>query len=155
VLLHELSHIRRGDTAACFLAAVLSILHWFNPLVWLAFALMRRDIEVLCEDSVIEALGEHERPGYAATLLALAAPPQTPRMVTALFISHRCVKKRILAMIRRKKASVLYSAAALLLTVIIADRMHRRHGRYTEDRKSAEACSGNTLTHYYYRAYRI
>ncbi|NLT97978.1 MAG: hypothetical protein GXW96_07520 [Christensenellaceae bacterium] len=120
VLLHELSHIRRGDTAVCFLAAVLSVLHWFNPLVWLAFALMRRDIEVLCDDSVIKALGEHERPGYAATLLALAAPPQSPRMVTALFISHRCVKQRILAAARRKKASVLYSAAALLLTVLIA-----------------------------------
>jgi beta-lactamase regulating signal transducer with metallopeptidase domain/vancomycin resistance protein YoaR len=120
VLLHELSHIRRHDTAVCLLAVILSIVHWFNPLVWLSFALMRRDIEVLCDDSVVKALGDGERHGYAATLLALVSPPQTPKLVTALFISNSGVKKRIMSIARRKKASVFSSTIAIILTVIIA-----------------------------------
>lgn len=120
VLLHELSHIRRHDTAACLIAVLLCAVHWFNPLVWLSFALMRRDLEVFCDDRVILALGANERHSYASTLLALAAPSKTPRLASALFISHSHVKKRILTIVRRKKASALYSAIALLLTVIIA-----------------------------------
>lgn len=120
VLLHELSHIRRHDTAACLIAVLLCAAHWFNPLVWLSFALMRRDLEVFCDDRVILALGANERHSYASTLLALAAPSKTPRLASALFISHSHVRKRILTIVRRKKASALYSAIALLLTVMIA-----------------------------------
>ena len=120
VLLHELSHIRRHDTAVCLLAVALSILHWFNPFVWFAFWLMRRDIEISCDDSVIKALGDNERHSYAATLLELVLPSQTPRLVTALFISNSSVKKRILSIARRKRASALSSAIALVLTIVIA-----------------------------------
>ncbi len=120
VLLHELTHIRRRDTKMCLLAAMLCIVHWFNPLIWLAFGLMRRDIEVFCDDSTVKVLGDDERRSYAATLLTLVSPKKPLHLVTAMFISHTYIKKRILTIARRKKASALYTALALLLTVVIA-----------------------------------
>ncbi len=120
VLLHELTHIRRRDTKMCLLAAILCIVHWFNPLIWLAFGLMRRDIEVFCDDSTVKVLGDDERRSYAATLLALVSPQRPRHLVTAMFISHTNIKKRILTIARRKKASALYTVVALLLTVVIA-----------------------------------
>ncbi len=120
VLLHELSHIRRRDTEMCLFATVLCIVHWFNPLIWLAFGLMRRDIELFCDDNTVKALGDDERQSYAATLLALVSPQKPPHLVTAMFISHTYIKKRILTIARRKKVSALYTALALLLTTVIA-----------------------------------
>ncbi len=120
VLLHELTHIKRHDTAVCVAAVILTIVHWFNPLVWISLWLMRRDVEVFCDDSVVKALGESERCSYASTLLELTPLRQTPRLATALFISHSRVKKRILSIARRRKASALYSALSLMLTVTIA-----------------------------------
>lgn len=120
VLLHELTHIRRSDTKMCLFAAILCIVHWFNPLIWLAFGLMRRDIEVFCDDSTVKVLGDDERQCYAATLLALVSPQRPRHLATAMFISHTNIKKRILTIARRKKASALYTVVALLLTVVIA-----------------------------------
>ena len=55
VLAHERFHIRRGDHAVKLLGFLLLTLHWFNPLVWLAFALMSRDMEMRCDEAVLSA----------------------------------------------------------------------------------------------------
>ncbi len=120
VLLHELAHIRRGDTLICAGATVLNILHWFNPLVWVVFALMRRDIEVQCDAHVFRGLPGSERSDYAGTLLKLAGPVQTPTLAPALFISKANIKRRIVMVVKHRRKSVLFSAVALLLTVLVA-----------------------------------
>ncbi len=120
VLLHELSHIRRRDTLVCAGATVLNVVYWFNPLVWLAFALMRRDIEVQCDAHVFRGLPGAERADYAGTLLKLAGPVQTPKLAPALFISKANIKRRIVMIIKHKNKSALFTAVALLLTVIVA-----------------------------------
>ncbi len=120
VLLHELAHIRRGDTLICAGATVLNILHWFNPLIWVVFALMRRDIEVQCDAHVFRGLPGSERGDYAGTLLKLADPIQTPTLAPALFISKANIKRRIVMVVKHRRNSVLYSAVALLLTVLVA-----------------------------------
>lgn len=120
VLLHELSHIRRRDTLACAAATALNIVHWFNPLVWLVFALMRRDIEVLCDAHVFRSLPGSERGDYARTLLQLAGPVQTPKLAPALFISKANVKRRIVMVLKNRTKSALFTAVALLLTTAVA-----------------------------------
>lgn len=120
VLLHELSHIRRRDTLLCAGATILNIVHWFNPLVWLVFALMRRDIEVQCDAHVFRGLPGSERADYAGTLLRLAGPIHTPALAPALFISRANIKRRIVMIVKHRRKSVLFSAVALLLTVLVA-----------------------------------
>ena len=72
ILLHERIHIRRGDHIFRLLAYGALCLHWFNPLVWLAFLLAGRDMELSCDEAVIRRLGEEVRADYAASLLRLA-----------------------------------------------------------------------------------
>ncbi len=120
VLLHELSHIRRRDTLACAGATVLNIVHWFNPLVWIVFALMRRDIEVQCDAHVFRGLPGTERADYAGTLLKLAGPVQTPKFAPALFISKANIKRRVVMITKHRKKSALFTAAALLITLAVA-----------------------------------
>ncbi len=120
VLMHELSHIRRLDTLVCTMATVLNIIHWFNPLLWIVFALMRRDIEVQCDAYIFRTMPATERTDYAGTLLTLAGPVQTPKLAPALFISKASVKRRIVMVVRHKKKSGLFTAVALLLTLLVA-----------------------------------
>lgn len=120
VLLHELAHIRRGDTLTGLAATALCVLHWFNPLVWAAFHLMRRDAEVLCDAAVLRGLDEDGRQSYAATLLRLAGPPRAPRLVTALFISKANIKRRMTMIVQHRKKSALFTALAALLTLFVA-----------------------------------
>lgn len=120
VLLHELAHIRRGDTLSTAVATALCVLHWFNPMVWIALHLMRRDTEVLCDATVLRSLGEEKRRNYAATLLELAIPSRIPRLATALFISHSNIKRRITMIVLHKSRSVLYTALALVLALAVA-----------------------------------
>lgn len=72
ILLHEQHHIRRGDHIIKLLAFGALCLHWFNPLVWLAFALACRDMEMSCDEAVIRTLGADIRAEYSASLLSLA-----------------------------------------------------------------------------------
>ena len=72
ILLHERYHIRRLDHLAKVLAFLALCIHWFNPLVWLSFVLMSRDMEMSCDEAVLKTLGEDVRADYSASLLRLA-----------------------------------------------------------------------------------
>ena len=72
ILLHERHHIRRLDHAVKLLAFLTLCIHWFNPLVWLMFVLLGRDMEISCDEAVMKRLGEAVRADYSASLLRLA-----------------------------------------------------------------------------------
>ena len=65
ILEHERTHIRRKDYLIKPLAFLALILHWFNPLMWLCFALMSRDMEMSCDESVMHRLGDSAKGGYS------------------------------------------------------------------------------------------
>ncbi len=69
VILHELAHLRRKDIIINWIALVLQIIHWFNPLVWLAFRKMRADREMACDEAVLMHLEQKEAMQYGHTLL--------------------------------------------------------------------------------------
>ncbi len=71
ILEHEAHHIRRLDHIFKLLGYLALCLHWFNPLVWLAFCLSGKDMEMSCDEAVIRKLGEDTRADYAETLLRL------------------------------------------------------------------------------------
>ncbi len=72
ILLHEQHHIRRLDHIVKAVAFVALCIHWFNPLVWLAFILAGKDMEMSCDEAVVKKMGEDIRADYTASLLSLA-----------------------------------------------------------------------------------
>ncbi len=71
IFLHELTHLKRGDIMLGWIMALCQILHWFNPLVWLAFYLMRADREMACDHKALSMLKPHQTRQYGLTLLQL------------------------------------------------------------------------------------
>jgi beta-lactamase regulating signal transducer with metallopeptidase domain len=72
ILLHERHHIRRLDHVVKLLAFLALCIHWFNPLVWVFFRLLEKDMEMSCDEAVVKTLGEGVRADYSASLLRLA-----------------------------------------------------------------------------------
>ena len=77
IIAHERHHIRRGDHIFKALGFLALTIHWFNPLVWVAFTLASRDMEMSCDEAVIRKLGEAFRADYSETLLNLATGHRT------------------------------------------------------------------------------
>jgi len=71
ILLHEQIHIRRKDYIIKILAFLILSIHWFNPLVWIAFRLMSKDMELSCDERVLKEMDENIKKPYAASLLSL------------------------------------------------------------------------------------
>lgn len=78
VLAHERAHVRRGDHITRLLAFAALALHWFNPLVWLAFAVSGRDMEMSCDEAVMRRSGGDIRADYCQTLLDMSANKHFP-----------------------------------------------------------------------------
>lgn len=73
VLLHERQHVRRRDALWRLLGYAALCLHWYNPLAWLAFELSGRDMEMSCDEAVLQKLGEGAKAEYSACLLRMAS----------------------------------------------------------------------------------
>ena len=118
VVAHERHHIRRGDPVWKLLGYCALCLHWFNPLVWLAFCLAGKDMEMSCDEAVIKRLGEHIRADYSQALLRLATHK---RMVSGmpLAFGEGDTKGRVRNMAKWKKPKVWVSLISLLLSIII------------------------------------
>lgn len=69
ILTHELVHIRRFDAVTKLVFAAALCVHWFNPLVWVMYVLASRDLELSCDERVMDALGGREKAPYALTLI--------------------------------------------------------------------------------------
>ncbi|SMB79974.1 BlaR1 peptidase M56 [Desulfonispora thiosulfatigenes DSM 11270] len=73
IVLHEQTHIKRFDHVSRFLSYLTLCIHWFNPLVWIAFWLSGKDMEMSCDESVINQLGHGVKKEYLQSLLNLAS----------------------------------------------------------------------------------
>lgn len=119
IIAHENCHRRRKDsvTKLAFFAAV--SVHWFNPLVWLAWALFCRDLEICCDEAVFDVSGSTSRKQYAQSLLKYAAA-QNGYQVSSLTFGEPSAGRRIRHILRfRKKHILLQSAAGLAAAVMI------------------------------------
>lgn len=121
IVAHERHHIHRGDPVWKLLGYIALCLHWFNPLVWLAFCLAGKDMEMSCDEAVIKRLGEHIRADYSQALLRLATHK---RMVSGmpLAFGEGNTKGRVRNMAKWKKPKVWVSAlcAGLCLVILAA-----------------------------------
>ena len=117
VLRHERAHLRRGDWLVKTTAYLLLCLHWFNPLVWLAFRLLCRDLEIACDEQVLRELGETQRGAYSRTLLHLAGGARNNGI---LAFGEGEVKGRIQHLLKYKKPAAVATGIVALLAVLLA-----------------------------------
>ena len=116
VLANERAHIRRLDHVVRTLAYLVLCLHWFNPLVWLAFHLMGRDMELSCDEKVLGRMGDKAE--YSETLLSFATRRRFPAP-TPLAFGESSVSQRIKNALKWHRPKVWVSAVALLLCVAV------------------------------------
>lgn len=119
ILLHEQMHIKRFDHVVKILSFFVLCLHWFNPLVWLAFFISGRDMEMSCDEAVIKQLGNDVKKDYSTSLLTLA----TGRHIiggTPLAFGEGDTKERIKNVLSYKKPTFwLISVAAVAVFLMI------------------------------------
>lgn len=135
ILEHERTHIRRKDYLIKPLAFFTLIFHWFNPLMWLCFALMSRDMEMSCDESVLHKLGDSAKSGYSGSLLSLAV--SSKRLLTAnpLAFGESHVKIRITNVLNFKKPAfwVIIIAVAVVCLAVIAFSANPKHEQTDHD----------------------
>lgn len=122
VLEHERTHWRHGDHVWALLRAACLALHWFDPLVWWAAALSRRDAELACDEAAVRRLGEAERAGYGRTLLDLTCGrrPQLLNTATTMTGGRSAIRERILMLTRRPKTAALTLALVIIAGAALA-----------------------------------
>lgn len=126
IFLHELAHLKRGDVIVSWLANVLQILHWFNPIIWLAFAEMRQDREIACDATVLYYLQENEKGKYGQALLDILAKGNTHFKLsglTGIAESKSQVKRRIKMIASFDKRKYKWSLVAILILMLMGCTM--------------------------------
>ncbi len=117
-LLHERAHLKRGDHLIKPLAFVLLSVYWFNPLVWVAFVLLCRDIELACDEKVIKQLGDTERKEYSLTLVKNSISRKRIAACPLAF-GEVGVKERVKKVMNYKKPAFWVLVVAIALSVVL------------------------------------
>ena len=132
ILRHEEIHIRRMDHWLKAIAFLAVVVHWFNPLVWIMFTLVSRDMEMACDEAVMAELGDNKdmKKAYSASLLNLAAGRRI-MTGTPLAFGEGDVKKRVQNVLSFRKPKIWAVAVALAVCILLgvglmANRVDRR-----------------------------
>ena len=116
VLAHERAHITAGDHIIKPLGWLLLAAHWYNPLVWLAYALFCRDIELTCDERVVRGLSLSDRADYSQALLDLSRPRGGVRACPLAF-GESSVKGRVKSVLSYKKPAFWLVLLAVVVCV--------------------------------------
>ena len=117
VVAHEQAHLHRRDHWWKPLGFVLLTVYWFNPLMWVAYIFLCRDIEAACDERVVRDMPAADRKAYSEALLACSAPR---RLVSAcpLAFGETSVKSRVKSVLSYKKPTIWIIVAALLVSTV-------------------------------------
>jgi len=117
VLAHEKAHLRRGDHIIKPLGFLLLSVYWFNPLVWLAFILLCRDLEQACDERAIQGMSEAEKKEYAKSLFSLSVRNRGISACPVAF-GEVHVKERIKSVLQYKKPALWVAVLAVVGCVV-------------------------------------
>ena len=139
IIAHERHHIRRCDHIIKLLAYFALCIHWFNPLVWAAFILAGKDMEMSCDEAVIRKMGSQIRADYSASLLRLA----THKKIIAgmpLAFGEGDTKGRVINMAKWKKPRLRVSLICLLLctTILVACAVNPVNEEYSDEQQTEQ-----------------
>ena len=118
VITHELAHKKRGDNWLKLIAFICLSFHWFNPLVWVMYLLLCKDIEDACDEQVIRDMDTDARKAYSSALLSCGKSHRLPTVCPVAF-GEISIKKRIINVLNYRKPVLwvcLVAAVAIVLT---------------------------------------
>ena len=119
VVTHEKVHIKRGDHIIKLFAFVITCIHWFNPLVWLSFFLLEKDMEMSCDEKVLQILGNEHKKDYSYCILSLAIGRKfMPKAYLSFGDSD--TQKRIKNVLNYKKPAVIATVMTIIGVVVVA-----------------------------------
>lgn len=119
VVSHEKAHIHRKDHWWKPLGFILLTIHWFNPLIWLSYVLLCRDIELACDEKVVKNFSNNQKADYSQALLNCSINRYTISSCPLAF-SEVSVKQRIKSILSYKKSALWISITAILLCIALA-----------------------------------
>ena len=119
VIAHEQTHIRRGDHWWKPLGFLLLTVHWFNPLLWLGYILLCRDIELACDEKVIREMGSEQRADYTQALVSCSV---SRRSIAAcpLAFGEVGIKERVKSVMNYKKPAFWIVLASVVVCAVAA-----------------------------------
>ena len=119
VLAHERAHLKRKDHWWKPLGFALLCLHWFNPLLWLAYILLCQDIELACDERVVKDMGSQEKKDYSDALLKCSVPRH---MIAAcpLAFGEVGVKQRVKSVLHYKKPGFWIVLVSVIVIIVVA-----------------------------------
>ena len=145
VLQHERMHLRRLDYLWKILAYLIGIVHWVNPVVWLAYYLLCCDMEKACDEAVTEQLEPEGRQEYATALLYMAVDTTARRIFAApVCFDEGDIKGRIRHILKGRKTAGKLAALAVELCVVVALILLTQKGAVTEQEPEAGNAAGET-----------
>ena len=118
IFLHEYDHIRRYDLVTKLVIIATVCVHWFNPLVWVMYCLLNRDIELSCDEYVIRKLGTETRAEYARTLISMEERKSIPLIICNSF-SKNAIEERIIAVMKYKHLSLFSVSLGFVLVLFV------------------------------------
>lgn len=119
ILRHERTHLKRLDHWMKLLGFLALTVHWFNPLVWVAWVLLCRDMELACDEQVVKDMGLEERKDYSAALLRCSTQKEH-YLVCPVAFGEVSVKTRILSVLNYRKPRFWISLVGILAIAFVA-----------------------------------
>lgn len=119
IIKHEQTHIKRNDHIIKFVAFLIVSIHWFNPIVWIAFYLMGEDMELSCDEAVIKEMGYGIKRDYSNSLLSLSVGK---RIIggSPIAFGENNTKSRIKNILNYKKPKFWVTIAAIIVIIALA-----------------------------------
>lgn len=121
ILLHEYTHICHYDLVFKIFAVVALCIHWFNPMVWVLYIFLNRDIELACDECVVRDLGGNMKAAYALALITMEEK-KSGLIPLCNGFSKNAIEERITAIMKMKKltmGALMASAGVLIVTVAL------------------------------------
>jgi beta-lactamase regulating signal transducer with metallopeptidase domain len=121
IFMHELGHDKRKDSIMTWFTTFLLILHWFNPLIWLAFYRMRVDRELACDEFTLSILGAEKAKLYGQTIIALLENFNSNyqmALTIGILENSKALKRRMIMIKNFRSHSKLYAVFAVVLLVL-------------------------------------
>ncbi len=118
VIAHELMHKKRGDNWLLLLGFLCLAVHWFNPLVWLAYVLLCRDVEAACDEKIVGKLGAEEKKAYCTALLACGKT--TLKAACPVAFGECSIRQRIKNVLSTKKTALWISVIAVVAVLFVS-----------------------------------
>ena len=141
IVAHEQYHKKRRDYLIKIAVFLVAAIHWFNPLVWAAYTLFCRDMEISCDEAVLLEFKDNIRKQYAGSLLKYAAR-QSGFVLSPITFGEPAVKTRIKNVLRFKKRGIVISVLTVICVAGVAAGLVLRP--FAEEKIPQEASGQNT-----------